>query len=382
VLPFFRMPGPSSKIPSERLAEASPEVAAAFKSLRAAIEKHGPLDYATREYLMLAAFAAAGYEESFRIHAMRAVKRGLSKAAMQQAVLVPFGATTAMLPVVNALKWIDDAFKEFASQNIETVKSKDGVPVGYAKSGDGPPLVLVHGTTSERSRWSPVLPAFQKKYTVYSIDRRGRGASGDSKDHKMELEFADVAAVIDSIGSPVNVVAHSYGAICALEATRLTKNIRRLVLYEPPIATGADAQADAALEETIQIVEQRLKADDRAAALSTFYSRNLKMSESEIAAMHRLPSWPARLALAHTLPRELRSTKSYRFDAGKFRGYEVPTLLILGGDSVARYKNAIDLLHSSLAGSKLAVLAGEKHGAIDSAPDLFAATVLDFLRRN
>jgi len=54
------MPGPSSKIPSERLAEASPEVAAAFKSLRAAIEKHGPLDYATREYLMLAAFAAAG----------------------------------------------------------------------------------------------------------------------------------------------------------------------------------------------------------------------------------------------------------------------------------------------------------------------------------
>jgi pimeloyl-ACP methyl ester carboxylesterase/alkylhydroperoxidase/carboxymuconolactone decarboxylase family protein YurZ len=373
------MPGPSSKIPSERLAEASPEVAAAFKSLRAAIEKHGPLDYATREYLMLAAFAAAGYEESFRIHAMRAVKRGLSKAAMQQAVLVPFGATTAMLPVVKALEWIDDAFAQHGAPEIISIKGKDGTPIGYAKGGDGPPLLLVHGTTSERSRWTPVLPSFLRKHTVYSMDRRGRGASGDAAGHRMELEFADVAAAIDSIGEQVNVVAHSYGAICALEATRLTKNIRRLVLYEPPIAAGADPQADAALEETIRMVEDRLKADDRAAALSVFYSRNLKMTDTEISAMHRLPSWPARLALAHTLPRELRSTRSYRFDAGKFRGYEVPTLLILGGDSVARYKNAIDLLHSSLAGSKLSVLAGEKHGAIDSAPDLFAATVLDFL---
>jgi pimeloyl-ACP methyl ester carboxylesterase len=214
------------------------------------------------------------------------------------------------------------------------------------------------------------------------MDRRGRGASGDAKEHTMALEFADVAAVIDSIGSPVNVVAHSYGAICALEATRLTKNIRRLVLYEPPIATGTDAQADAALEETIALVEKSLSKEDRAGALAVFYSRNLKMTDAEIAAMHRLPSWPARMALAHTLPRELRSTKSYRFDKNRFENYGVPTLLVLGGDSVARYRNAIDLLHASLAGSKLSVLAGERHGAIDSAPELFAATVLDFLRRN
>lgn len=370
------------KIPSERLRDANSEVATSFRQLRAAIDKAGPLDYATREYLMLAAFAAAGYEESFRIHARRAVERGLSKAAMQQAVLVPFGATTAMLPVVRALEWIDDAFVQHRPE-IHSVSSRDGTAIGYTRSGAGPALVLVHGATSERSRWRPVLGALASRYTVYALDRRGRGASKDAADYAIEREFADVAALVDSISGPVAVIAHSYGAICALEATRLTPNIKRLVLYEPPIATQAMSAEDAAaLEATIEEIERQLAREDRAGALETFYTRNLRMPEAELAAVRSLPNWPARLALAHTLPRELRETRRYRFDAGRFRNYAVPTLLVLGGDSVPRYHESTALLHRSLTGAKLAVLAGQKHTAIDAAPELFAATALDFLARN
>lgn len=371
-----------SKIPSERLRDANGEVATAFRAMRAAIDNAGPLDYVQREYLMLAAFAAAGYEESFRIHARRAVERGLSKAAMQQAVLILFGATTAMLPVVQALEWIDDAFAQ-SKPEILTVTSKDGTAIGYTRHGAGPAMVLVHGATSERSRWRPVLAALASRFTVYAMDRRGRGASKDAKEYSIEREFADVAALVDSIGEPVAVVSHSYGAICALEATRLTANIQRLVLYEPPIATQAMTAAEAgALEETIAEIERRLAKDDRAGALEAFYTRNLRMPPEEQEAVKRLPSWPARLALAHTLPRELRETRRYRFDAERFKTHAVPTLLVLGGDSVPRYHDATALLQRSLAGSRLAVLAGQKHTAIDAAPELFAATVLDFLKRN
>jgi hypothetical protein len=38
-------------------------------------------------------------------------------------------------------------------------------------------------------------------------------------------------------------------------------------------------------------------------------------------------------------------------------------------------------LQSALPGSRLAVLAGHKHVAMDTGPDLFAATALDFLAR-
>jgi pimeloyl-ACP methyl ester carboxylesterase/alkylhydroperoxidase/carboxymuconolactone decarboxylase family protein YurZ len=369
----------SSKIPSERLREGAPDVAASFRAMRAAIEKAGPLDYATREYLMLAAFAAAGFEESFRIHAERSVKRGLSRAAMQQAVLVPFGATTAMLPVVRALEWIDDAFARHGPEMHE-VEVADGAVLGAAKTGDGPPLLLVHGASSDRSRWRPVLPPLEARFTVYAMDRRGRGASTDAPQHSLEREIADVAAMVDSIGGPVDVIAHSYGAICALEATRATRNMRRLVLYEPPVAVpGEDG---AMLGATIEEIERHLARQDAAAALTAFYARNLRMPEAEIDRLRSLPSWPARLAVAPTLPRELREARRYRFDAAAFRGHSMPTLLILGGDSAPRHKEATALLQSALAGSKLALLAGHKHVAMDTGPELFAATVLDFFARS
>ena len=39
----------------------------------------------------------------------------------------------------------------------------------------------------------------------------------------------------DSIGEPVFLLGHSFGALCSLEAALLTPNVRKLVLYEPPI---------------------------------------------------------------------------------------------------------------------------------------------------
>jgi pimeloyl-ACP methyl ester carboxylesterase len=43
----------------------------------------------------------------------------------------------------------------------EIVTSTDGTPIAYQRSGEGPPLVLVYGTSAEHTRWKPVLPAFE-----------------------------------------------------------------------------------------------------------------------------------------------------------------------------------------------------------------------------
>jgi hypothetical protein len=42
---------------------------------------------------------------------------------------------------------------------METIRSNDGTLIAYKKSGQGAPLVLVHGTSADHTRWKAVLPA-------------------------------------------------------------------------------------------------------------------------------------------------------------------------------------------------------------------------------
>jgi pimeloyl-ACP methyl ester carboxylesterase len=115
------------------------------------------------------------------------------------------------------------------------VVSQDGTPIAVWQSGEGPPLVLIHGAAADHNRWAPVLPAFEERFTVFAIDRRGRGRSGDASGYALEREYDDVVAVVESAGEGVSVLGHSYGGICAVEAALLTDRIRKLVLYEPPM---------------------------------------------------------------------------------------------------------------------------------------------------
>lgn len=118
---------------------------------------------------------------------------------------------------------------------METVTSADWTPIAFERTGSGPPLVLVYGPTLDRRFWelSDVRPALAKHFTVYAVDRRGYGESGDADLHDLEHEAEDVAAVVESIEDPSTLVAHSYGALTALKVALQTDNLRALVLYEP-----------------------------------------------------------------------------------------------------------------------------------------------------
>src|ERR671913_2654027 len=110
------------------------------------------------------------------------------------------------------------------------------------------------------------MPAFERRFTVCAIDRRGRGGSGDPDDYTIGREFEDVAAVVDSIGEPANLLGHSYGALCALEAALLTRNVRKLVLYEPPMDV-TDEQINP--PGVVDRLEALLDAGDRDGVVAT-----------------------------------------------------------------------------------------------------------------
>jgi pimeloyl-ACP methyl ester carboxylesterase len=72
---------------------------------------------------------------------------------------------------------------------MEKVISKDGTPIAYHRQGSGPPLVLVHGAGSIAKRWFPIIPALEKNFTVFAMERRGRGESGDNEPYAFEREL-------------------------------------------------------------------------------------------------------------------------------------------------------------------------------------------------
>src|SRR5215471_2932059 len=88
-------------------------------------------------------------------------------------------------------------------KQMDTIRARDGVLIAYERSGQGSPLIVVHGTTADHTRWAPVLPVFEQHFTVYAIDRRGRGGSGDAEPYAIEQEFEDVMAVAGAIREPV-----------------------------------------------------------------------------------------------------------------------------------------------------------------------------------
>ncbi|HSJ57656.1 MAG TPA: alpha/beta hydrolase [Anaerolineae bacterium] len=257
---------------------------------------------------------------------------------------------------------------------MQQVTSKDGTTIGYRQSGSGPPLLLVHGVTADHTRWAPILPRFERDFTVYAMDRRGRGGSGDSPDYEFAREAEDVAAVVNAIGEPVSVLGHSGGAFFSLEAALRTDNMHRLILYEPPIP-GIAPPVPTEIPDRIQALIDR---GDMEAALEVFLREIVRMPEHELKDYRHLPAWKRRISIAPTIPRELVAL-TYRWDPEKFAGVRVPALLLLGGDSPPFARQAVEMVHAALPNSQIVVLPGQQHIAMDTDPELFAREVRRFL---
>jgi pimeloyl-ACP methyl ester carboxylesterase len=95
--------------------------------------------------------------------------------------------------------------------------------------------------------------------------------------------------------------------------------------------------------------------------------------------MRSLPAWQARIEVAHTIPRELRSDRAYTFDAARFRDLRVPTLLLRGDQSPPPFAAAAEMAEEALPDCRIVVLAGQGHVAMDTGTELFTAEVLRFL---
>lgn len=269
-----------------------------------------------------------------------------------------------------------------------SVVSRDGTPIAVFSSGEGPPLLLVHGATADHTTWRSVGPVLERRFRLHALDRRGRGASGDGPAYSIEREYEDLAAVADAVadeaGAPVDVVGHSYGGRCALGAALLTSSIGRLVVYEgAPSPPGAGAGGTTATGYRPAGVERRIaelvEAGNRDAALETFMREIVRMPPADLAAFRADPIWSVRAAAVGTTLRELEGEASPAASLEALVGVARPVLQLLGGDSAAPFREATDALDARLRDGRVVVIDGARHAAHHTHVDAFVAAVGSFL---
>jgi pimeloyl-ACP methyl ester carboxylesterase len=261
---------------------------------------------------------------------------------------------------------------------VDRVTSSDGTSIAYYRGGSGTPLILVPGSGAANPiAWTAVIPKLEEHFSVCAVDRRGHGESGDNPNYALQREFEDIAAVVDTIGEPANLLGHSFGALCALEAALLTPNVRKLILYEPAVPLPGAAIYP---EGVIDRLQALLDTGDHELVLTTFYREVAMLDPHEIEQLRSSPAWPERVATAHTLPREARAEEAYRFDAQKFEDLETPTVFLLGSESPLYLKATTETVAKALPNSQIAVMPGQQHIAMYAAPDLFLQEILAFLK--
>lgn len=225
-----------------------------------------------------------------------------------------------------------------------------------------------------------VGPRLAERFTVWAIDRRGRGASGDTEPYVVEREFEDVAAVVDALAAesaePVPVVGHSFGGRVGLGAALRTPRLSRLVVYE-----GAPAPEDRPYQP--DDLAARLASLRESGAnellLQTFLHEVVGMSATDVDAYRANAVWPDRVAAAPTIVRELVAESSPEAGVEVLGRVDIPVLQVLGSASLPPFHAATTALDERLPRGRVAVIEGARHAAHHTHPDEFVAEVVAFL---
>jgi pimeloyl-ACP methyl ester carboxylesterase/thiol-disulfide isomerase/thioredoxin len=261
---------------------------------------------------------------------------------------------------------------------LVTITSKDGTPIALWKTGSGPSLLVVHGTCADHSAWEKVVPLLAHRFTIYAMDRRGRGASGDAAEYALEREMEDVVAAVEALPGPVYVYGHSFGGVCAVGAASRARNLARLVLYE-----GGPIRIPRGMvlvpQELILRLEELTLAGEREQAVMTFMLEAGAITPDELDVLRTNASWPARVAAAHTIPRELRALNDYVPDLDRAGTLEMPVLMIVGEQTDPFRRGVWEQFASQLKDARVRVLPGQRHAAHQTAPALLATALSDFL---
>lgn len=252
---------------------------------------------------------------------------------------------------------------------------------------DRPPVVILHGFLEQSAAWDEV--AEQLSGRVLAPDQRGHGLSGHAPPGASYWFWdyvADLDALVDHLGGPVDLVGHSMGgSVAVLFAGARPERVRRLVLVEGlgPPESGHEAlpRGRKFLEARRVVPEHRVMRDVHEAV------ERIRRANPNIPApvAQRLASRtvkPVPGGVVWTWDPRHRARSPYPFRADTFGTFlaavTAPTLVIDGGASPFALPDAAERL-ANLRACTRATIEGAGHLVHHDRPAALASAIEVFL---
>ncbi|MGH2944862.1 MAG: alpha/beta fold hydrolase [Solirubrobacteraceae bacterium] len=266
-----------------------------------------------------------------------------------------------------------------------------GHPVTFQEAGEGPPLVLVHGITSNALTWQRVLPGLAEHHTVIAPDLLGHGDSAKPRgDYSLGAYASGVRDLLIALGHRrATVVGHSLGGGIAMQlAYQFPERVERLVLVSsgglgPELNLMLRAASLPGAELVLPLLCRPGLMNASAAvgrALGRVGFRPGPDLQGIAEGLASLGQVDARRAFLHTV-RSIIDLAGQRVSATDrlYLAAELPVLLVWGERDpmipVAHGRAA----HESMPHSRLEVFEGAGHFPFNDDPERFVAVLRDFV---
>ena len=150
---------------------------------------------------------------------------------------------------MSALDWQRDGLSWPHRECSEFIRA-DGMRFRVQRMGEGPAVLLLHGTGASAHSWHRVMPLLAKDYTVVAPDLPLHAFTGGEPVSRRAALPGMVSAIAALLGeldtAPVAIVGHSAGAAIALEMARvgIVPQTTAIIGFNPALTPfpGAAAQ--------------------------------------------------------------------------------------------------------------------------------------------
>ncbi|TAL84102.1 MAG: alpha/beta hydrolase [Rhodanobacter sp.] len=259
----------------------------------------------------------------------------------------------------------------------------DGREVYYGKLGEGPPMVLVHGTPWSSFNLRHLIWKLSKDYTVYFFDLLGYGHScTDEGDVSLSVQNNVLESLLNywDLDDPI-IVGHDFGGATALRAHLLNdRSFKKIVLIDP-VAVSPWGSPFFRHVNRYEAAFSGLPDYIHEAVVRSYVQTAAFKPLDEVTLEGIISPWTGEKGKAAFYRQMAQADSKYTDEIQPlYPTISTPTLILWGREDSWIPLERGEELHSLIPGSALRVIDDAGHLIIEEKPDELVKEILEFAR--